>query len=134
MQDAPVLHVAALADHDGVTVGAQHGPVPDARLSADRDASDEHGTGGDEGSPGDIGAVLAEREQWRQAAARAVRRLAADGLGWPITRRAVTAAQHAQPEWAQVAAHIPAAGHRFAGDNPLRFAPRWLPRKSRCRC
>jgi len=38
---------------------------------------------------------LAEREQWRLAGARAVRRLAADRLGWPITRRAVTAAQYA---------------------------------------
>jgi hypothetical protein len=80
VQHAPVLHVAALADHDGVTVGAQHRPVPDARLSPDRGASDEHGTGGDEGSSGDIGAVLAEREQWRQAGARAVRRLAAERL------------------------------------------------------
>ncbi len=97
---------------------AQHRPVPDARLSPDRGASDEHGTGGDEGSSGDIGAVLAEREQWPQAGAQAVRRLAAARLAWPITRRAVTAAQNAQPEWAQVAAHAPAAGHRLAGGNP----------------
>jgi len=99
------------ADHDGITVGAQHRPVPHARLRADPDASDEHGTGGDEGSPGDIGAILAEREQWRRAGAGAGRRLAAGGPGWPITRRAVPAAQHAQPEWAQVAAHVHAAGH-----------------------
>ena len=52
--NAPVLHVAALADHDGVTVGAQHRPVPDARLSADRGASDEQGAGGDERSSGDV--------------------------------------------------------------------------------
>ena len=64
---------------------------------------------------------MAKREQWRQAAARAVRRLAADRLAWPITRRAVTAAQHAQPEWTQVASHIPAAGHRLAGDDPPCF-------------
>ena len=121
MQDASVLDVAAFADHDGVTVGAEHRPVPDARLSADGDTSDEHGTGGDEGSSGDIGAVRAEREQWRQAGTQVVRRLAADRLGWPITRHAVTAAQNAQPEWAQVAAHIPAAGYRLVGDNLLRL-------------
>ena len=37
-----------------VSRSAQHRPVPDARLSADRGASDEQGAGGDEGSSGDV--------------------------------------------------------------------------------
>ena len=54
------LHVAALADGDGVTVGAEHGSVPDARLTADGDASNEHGTRSDEGGSGDVGAISGE--------------------------------------------------------------------------
>jgi hypothetical protein len=60
VQDAPILHVAALADGDGVTVGAENGSVPDARLTADCDAPDEHGARSDEGGSGDVGAILTE--------------------------------------------------------------------------
>ena len=45
VHDALVLYVAAVADEDGVTVGAEHGIRCDER------------------SFGDVGAVLAERDQ-----------------------------------------------------------------------
>ena len=99
MQDAPVLHVAALADHDGVTVCAEHGRVPHARVRADGYAPDEHGTGGDEGGSGDIGAVPAERDEGRYAGTGAGHRLAAHSLDRPITSRGATIGMSQVPAW-----------------------------------
>jgi hypothetical protein len=64
MQDASVLYVAALADHDGVTVGAEHRPyhMLASAPMVTRPMSTAPGA-----MNGDIGAVWAESEQYRQA-------------------------------------------------------------------
>ena len=90
VQDTSVLHAAAVTHRDRVEVGAEHRPVPDARFGADGDPSDERRTEGDEGGLGDVRAVVAERDQRRQASHGARRRLAVHRVARPATRRAVS--------------------------------------------
>ena len=47
MQDAAILHIAALADMDQLIIAAQHRAEPDAGLAVDPHLADQHGVGRD---------------------------------------------------------------------------------------